>query len=103
MSRPILTVDGTHLYGKYKHHLLIAYRANGDNKILPVGSVIVPGKTGEAWAWFLRKIKKEVVRERSGETIFLISDRGSESYLLSLILAMVGSPPSRCIDFVQGM
>ena len=77
VCRPILTVDGTHLYGKYKHHLLVACSADGDNKIVPVAFAIVPGETAESWSWFLRKIKTEVVGERGGETICLISDRGS--------------------------
>ena len=71
-------MDETHLYDKYKHHLLVACSADGDNKIVPVAFSIIPSETGEAWAWFLRLVKKEVIGDRNGETICLISDRGSK-------------------------
>ena len=57
--------------------MLVACSADGDNKIVPIAFCIVPGESKEAWAWFLRKIRKEVIGSWSGETICLISDRGS--------------------------
>ena len=44
---------------------------------MPVALCIAPEESREAWAWFLRKIKKNVVVGWSEDTICLISDCGS--------------------------
>ena len=38
--RPVLSIDGTHLYGKYKGTLLIAMGCDGNNQLFPLASVI---------------------------------------------------------------
>ncbi|RYR27067.1 hypothetical protein Ahy_B02g061399 [Arachis hypogaea] len=46
---PVVQVDGTHLYGKYKGCLLVAVSQNGNNNIVPIAFAIVEGETSDAW------------------------------------------------------
>ena len=39
--RPILSIDGTHLYGKYKGTLLIAMGCDGNNQLFPLAFSII--------------------------------------------------------------
>ena len=73
--KPVVQVDGTFLYGKYRHTLLIATGQDGNKNIVPLAFDIVEGETEEAWAWFLWILRRDVVKERNG--VCLISDRGA--------------------------
>ena len=42
--RPVLSIDGTHLYGKYKVTLLIAMRCDRNNKLFPLTFAITEGE-----------------------------------------------------------
>ncbi|XP_072072254.1 uncharacterized protein [Arachis hypogaea] len=66
------TVDGTHLYGKYKGCLLVAVSQDGNNNIVPIAFAIVEGETSDAWYFFLSNLRQHVVT-RDG--VGLISDR----------------------------
>lgn len=46
--RPVISVDGTHLYGKYEIKLLIAVGIDGNDNILPLAFAIVDRKSKEA-------------------------------------------------------
>ncbi|XP_025661251.1 uncharacterized protein [Arachis hypogaea] len=70
--KPIVQVDGTHLYGKYKGCLLVAVSQDGNNNIVPIAFAIVEGETSDAWHFFLRNLRQHVVT-RDG--VGLISDR----------------------------
>jgi hypothetical protein len=70
--RPILQIDGTFLYGKYKGKLLIATSIDADGHIFPVAFAVVEKESIPSWAWFLRLLRKYVT-DRDG--ICLISDR----------------------------
>ena len=39
--RPILSIDGTHLYGKYKSTLMIAMGCDGNNQLFPLAFAII--------------------------------------------------------------
>ena len=39
--RPVITIDGTFLYGKYKQKLLIAVAMDGVNHIVPLAYALV--------------------------------------------------------------
>ena len=41
--RPILSIDGTHLYGKYKGTLLIAMGCDRNNQLFPLAFAITKG------------------------------------------------------------
>ncbi|XP_023763670.1 uncharacterized protein LOC111912174 [Lactuca sativa] len=70
--RPVISIDGTHLYGKYKGMMMIAMGVDGNNQILPLAFAIVENESYDSWNWFLSYIKIHVVKER--ECICLISD-----------------------------
>ncbi|XP_057755559.1 uncharacterized protein LOC130974720 [Arachis stenosperma] len=70
--KPIVQVDGTHLYGKYKGCLLVAVSQDGNNNIVPIAFAIVEGETSETWYFFLSNLRQHVVT-RDG--VGLISDR----------------------------
>ncbi|XP_052113797.1 uncharacterized protein LOC107474538 [Arachis duranensis] len=70
--KPIVQVDGTHLYGKYKGCLLVAVSQDGNNNIIPIAFAIVEGETSDAWHFFLSNLRQHVVT-RDG--VGLISDR----------------------------
>ena len=42
--RLVLSIDGTHLYGKYKGTLIIAMGCNGNNKLFPLAFTITEGE-----------------------------------------------------------
>nr|XP_025625118.1 uncharacterized protein LOC112717245 [Arachis hypogaea] len=70
--KPVVQVDGTHLYGKYKGCLLVAVSQDGNNNIVPIAFAIVEGETSDAWYFFLSNLRQHVVT-RDG--VGLISDR----------------------------
>ncbi|XP_074266184.1 uncharacterized protein LOC141588651 [Silene latifolia] len=70
--RPIITIDGTHLYGKYKGTLLIGMGTDANNQLFPLAFAIVEGENGSSWSWFMACIRR-FVTQRMG--ICVISDR----------------------------
>ena len=46
--RPIMSIDGTHLYGKYKGKLLIVMGCDGNNKLFPLSFAIIEGKNTDS-------------------------------------------------------
>ncbi|CAK8574982.1 unnamed protein product [Lathyrus sativus] len=70
--KPILQIDGTWLYGKYKGTLLIAVAQDGNSNIFPVAFALVEGETAEAWGFFLRNLRRHVAPQPD---LCLISDR----------------------------
>ena len=46
--RPLVQVDETWLYGKYKGTLLVEVAQDDNNKILPIAFTVVEGETTEA-------------------------------------------------------
>ncbi|XP_022023776.1 uncharacterized protein LOC110924041 [Helianthus annuus] len=71
--RPVISIDGTHLYGKPKGKMMIAMGVDGNNQILPLAFAIVETESYASWNWFLAHVKKHVVKDREG--ICVISDR----------------------------
>ena len=73
--RPVISIDGTHLYGKYKGKLLIVIATDANNEIFLLAFEVVDDETGASWGWFLSCLWtaiRDVVLE-SG--ICIISDR----------------------------
>ncbi|XP_073312510.1 uncharacterized protein [Primulina huaijiensis] len=71
--RKIISVDGTHLYTKYKHKMLIGVTLDANNQVLPLAFAIVDEETTDSWKWFLEHLGRHVVRSENG--VCLISDR----------------------------
>ncbi|KAL5148380.1 hypothetical protein HKD37_13G035425 [Glycine soja] len=70
--KPIIQVDNTHLYGKYRGTLLMATSQDGNGGVLPLAFAVVEGETLTAWSWFLVHLPEHVT-DKNG--ICLISDR----------------------------
>ncbi|KAH1213432.1 hypothetical protein GmHk_14G041400 [Glycine max] len=70
--KPIIQVDGTHLYDKYRGTLLMATSQDGNGGVLPLAFAVVEGETLTAWSWFLAHLREHVT-DKNG--ICLISDR----------------------------
>jgi hypothetical protein len=70
--KPVLSVDGTWLYGKYRGTLLIAIAQDGRNNIIPIAYALVEGETADAWLFFLQRLRMLVA---AYPDLCLISDR----------------------------
>ena len=60
--RPILSIDGTHFYGKYKCTLMIPMSYDGNNKLFPITFAITEGENIDSWGWFLVCIRNRVTQ-----------------------------------------
>ena len=47
--RPMISIDATHLYGKYKGKLLIAMATDGNNEVYPLTFAIVESESTKTW------------------------------------------------------
>ena len=69
--RPVQSIDGTHLYGKYKGTLLIGMGCDGNNQLFQLAFAITEGETItecediDSWGWFLACIRNRVT-QRTG-------------------------------------
>jgi hypothetical protein len=70
--KPLVSVDGTWLYGKYRGTLLIAMAQDGSNNTIPIAYAIVEGETSDAWLFFLQRLRLWVTPQPD---LCLISDR----------------------------
>ena len=55
--RPVISIDGTHLYGKYKGVLMIAMATDANQKVLPLTFAIVDKELRPSWGWFLKCLR----------------------------------------------
>ena len=46
---PVLSIDGTHLYGKYKGTLMIDMGCDGNNQLFPLAFIITEGGDIDSW------------------------------------------------------
>jgi hypothetical protein len=51
--RPIISVDGTFLTGKYKGALMVVIGMTVETQLLPLAFALVEGENNESWKWFL--------------------------------------------------
>ena len=68
----MISIDGTHLYGKYQKKLLITMAQDVNNEIYPLAFAIVKNEFESTWKWFLCLIRLHVTQQ---EGICTISDR----------------------------
>ncbi|XP_078170359.1 uncharacterized protein LOC144564632 [Carex rostrata] len=72
--QPVVSVDGTHLYGKYEGCALIATSIDANGGLYPIAFAICDKENGDNWQWFLHSLREFVTRERK---VCIISDRFS--------------------------
>ncbi|XP_015971013.1 uncharacterized protein LOC107494493 [Arachis duranensis] len=70
--KPLVSIDDTHLYGKYGGTLLLAIAQDGNSNILPVAFALVEGENAESWPYFLSNLRRHVTPQQG---ILVISDR----------------------------
>ncbi|XP_070004340.1 uncharacterized protein [Nicotiana sylvestris] len=71
--RPVIFIDGTHVYGKYDIKLLIVVAVDANGQIFPLAFAICANESEETWTLFLNHLKQHVVKQCLG--ICLISNR----------------------------
>ena len=69
--RLVLSIDGTHLHGKYKGTFFIAMGCDGNNQLFPLAFAITEGENTDSWSWFLACIRVGVIQRKG---LCLISD-----------------------------
>ena len=79
---PILSIDGTHLYEKYKDTLMIVMGCGGNNHLFPLTFTIIKDENIDSWGWFLACVKNRVTQRTR---ICVISDRHP-----SIMATMIG-------------
>jgi len=70
--RPLITIDGTHLYGRYKGALLIAMASDANFQLFPLAFAVVEGENADSWSWFMACVRARVTQR---EGLCVISDR----------------------------
>ena len=45
----VISIDGTHLYGKYQEKLLVAMATDANNKVFPLAFTVVDCELGSSW------------------------------------------------------
>ncbi|XP_025702674.1 uncharacterized protein [Arachis hypogaea] len=70
--KPLVSIDGSHLYGKYGGTLLLAIAQDGNSNILPIAFSLVEGENVESWSFFLTNLRQHVTPQQG---ILVISDR----------------------------
>ncbi|KAL6319670.1 hypothetical protein AAG906_026724 [Vitis piasezkii] len=70
--RPVLTIDGTHLYGKYKGTVMIVMGCDGNNQLFPLAFALIKSENVDNWEWFLAYIRNRVTQMRG---LYVIFDR----------------------------
>ncbi|XP_016207419.1 uncharacterized protein LOC107647882 [Arachis ipaensis] len=70
--KPLVSIDGTHLYGKYGGTLLLAIAQDGNSNILPIAFSLMDGKNAKSWSFFLTNLRQHVTPQQG---ILVISDR----------------------------
>ncbi|KAK4391083.1 hypothetical protein Sango_2171600 [Sesamum angolense] len=58
--RNLISIDGTHLYTKYKHKLLIAVTLDANQQVLPLAFALVDEESLESWRWFMDMLAKHL-------------------------------------------
>ncbi|MFQ6671349.1 hypothetical protein Gotur_035923 [Gossypium turneri] len=71
---PLVQIDGTFMFGRYTHWLLLAVVQDGDRRILPIAFAITPGESSDDWDFFLSRLRRHVYPQPD---ICVISDRGA--------------------------
>ncbi|XP_025684552.1 uncharacterized protein [Arachis hypogaea] len=69
--KPLVSVYGTHQYGKYGSTLLVAIAQDGNSNIIPIVFALVEGENAESWLFFLSHMRQHVTPQPG---ILVISD-----------------------------
>ena len=73
--KPVISIDRTHLYGKYQGKLLVAMAIDANNKVFPLAFAVVDCESGSSWRWFLQCLRDTIGHMILKEDICIISNR----------------------------
>ncbi|XP_070034307.1 uncharacterized protein [Nicotiana tomentosiformis] len=65
--RPVISIDDTHVYGKYDIKLLIVVVVDDNGNIFPLAFAICANESQEMWILFLNHLKEHVVKQDSDQ------------------------------------
>ena len=71
--RPVLSIDGTFLTGKYKGTLMVAMAHSSNDNVLPVAFALVPSEHDDNWQWFMDHVRTKVIGPK--REVCIITDR----------------------------
>ncbi|XP_070014873.1 uncharacterized protein [Nicotiana sylvestris] len=60
--QPLISIDDTHVYGKYDIKLLIAVTVDANGQIFPLAFAICANESQETWMLFLNHLKEYIVK-----------------------------------------
>jgi hypothetical protein len=70
---PLIIIDSTHIYGKYKVKLLVVVAYNMNSGVYPLYFAIVEEETNNNWSCFLDFPRRYMIDSQTG--LCIISDR----------------------------
>ena len=70
--KPVISIDTTHLYGKYEGKLMIAMATDANNAVYQLAFAVMEKESKDTWHWFLHCVKKHVTK---GREFCIISDK----------------------------
>ena len=88
--RPVFSIDGTFLLGKYMGTLLIVIECDANNSLVPLAFALVERENKDSWGWFLRLVRRHVAGP--GGSVCVISDR-NQGILSAVVEQIPGYPP----------
>ena len=56
----MISIDGTHLYGKYRGVLLITIATDANNNVLSLTFADVDKESRPSWGWFLERLRNSL-------------------------------------------
>ncbi|XP_057760735.1 uncharacterized protein LOC130981131 [Arachis stenosperma] len=71
---PLISINGTHLYGKYEGTLLMALTQDGNLNIFLVAFRLVEGENTDSWKFFLSHLRQHMTPQ---PVILVISDQNN--------------------------
>ena len=72
--KSVISIDGTHLYGKYQGKLLVGMTTDANNKVFPLAFAVVDCELGSNWRWFLQCLRDTIGHVIPNKGICIISD-----------------------------
>ncbi|KAI0520548.1 hypothetical protein KFK09_008024 [Dendrobium nobile] len=73
--RPVLSLDGTFLLGKYRGTLLVAVGIDANGGLFPLAFAVVESESNESWVWFLKNLHDLVEVVKLRQNLCIISDK----------------------------
>ena len=58
--KPLVQIDGTFMFDRYTHRLLLAMAQDGSGRILPIEFAITLGESSDDWDFFLSRLRRHV-------------------------------------------